>query len=40
MRELVIQHIFKESKRVVGQNFIKVKQQKVHDIGYIKIQVQ
>src|SRR6266542_6825492 len=36
MRESVIQHIFKESKRAQGQNFIKEKQQKVHDIGYNK----
>src|SRR6266542_4658318 len=32
MRESVIQHIFKEGKRVQGQNFIKLKQQKIHDI--------
>ena len=36
MRESVIQHIFKEGKRAQGQNFIKEKQQKVHDIGYNK----
>src|SRR6266498_5344580 len=36
MRESVIQHIFKEGKRAQSQNFIKEKQQKVHDIGYNK----
>ncbi len=35
MRESVIQYIVKEGKRAQGQNFIKIKQQKVHDIEYI-----